>query len=252
MLFWENEFTPLGEVHHLTVLCYHLQHPGLLSPEGLHFSIQLLAGFLEHDVTPQQARLVHSAEVDSRRRAWKITATPAARGAYARPVDWHITAPQVVAEGSHNYCAAVRQWAQSILEALKASGHFNPQGLTMDDFDRFLQPYPVELHPMARQARALIRAAMPTALEQFDPSANLIAYGTDRTVKGLVFGIILYKTYLNLMLAQGAALPDPHHMLRGTGKKARHIKITRVEDLLAEGVNVLLQAAVNQKIHPQS
>ena len=57
MLFWENENPGYGEVHHLTVLCYHIQHPSLYSPEGLSEAIRLLSGFLEQDLTPQQSRL---------------------------------------------------------------------------------------------------------------------------------------------------------------------------------------------------
>ena len=39
LLFWENERPELGEVHHLLVLCYHLQHPSLYSAEGLALSL---------------------------------------------------------------------------------------------------------------------------------------------------------------------------------------------------------------------
>jgi hypothetical protein len=56
MLYWENENPLLGAVHHLMVLAYHLQHPSLYSPEGLAYSLQLLADFLKHDLTPEQAR----------------------------------------------------------------------------------------------------------------------------------------------------------------------------------------------------
>lgn len=115
----------------------------------------------------------------------------------------------------------------------------------MTNLDSFLQAYPAELHPLVHQARALIQSVMPAALEMLDPSANLIAYGTDRTIKGLVCGIIIYPTYLNLMLARGASLPDPHHILKGSGKKARHVRIHTPADLHAPAVRAILQAAIN-------
>jgi len=65
MLFWENEYPGYGEVHHLTVLCYHLQHPSLYSPEGLSGGIQLLADFVERGVTPEDSRKRSRAAVDS-------------------------------------------------------------------------------------------------------------------------------------------------------------------------------------------
>ncbi len=48
MLGWESERpSVLGEVHHLMVLCYHLQHPSLYSPEGLSLSTPLMLGSFE-------------------------------------------------------------------------------------------------------------------------------------------------------------------------------------------------------------
>jgi hypothetical protein len=35
MLAWEFEHPEAASVHHLTVLCYYLQHPSMYSPEGL-------------------------------------------------------------------------------------------------------------------------------------------------------------------------------------------------------------------------
>ena len=118
----------------------------------------------------------------------------------------------------------------------------------MNDIETFLSHYSVEMHALVLQARAVILSVMPGALEQADPSANLIGYGMDRTYKGLVCGIIIYKTYINLMFAQGASLPDPDGLLRGTGKRARHIRIERAEDLSAPGVRALLITAINAVI----
>ena len=78
MLFWEAE-NPAGgaEVHHLTVLCYHLQHPGRYSPAGLNEARRLLVEFVEHGLSPAEARQRSRARVDSSRRNWKITGTAA-------------------------------------------------------------------------------------------------------------------------------------------------------------------------------
>ncbi len=48
MLYWENAQPELGSVHHLMVLCYHLQHPCLLSKAGLDYGVELLRDFLEN------------------------------------------------------------------------------------------------------------------------------------------------------------------------------------------------------------
>src|SRR5262245_38185795 len=72
MLYWEFEYPDLGVVHHLMVLCYHLQHPSLYSPEGLRYSMQLLVDFVERGVSPQESRQRSRVIVDSANRKWKI------------------------------------------------------------------------------------------------------------------------------------------------------------------------------------
>lgn len=121
MLFWETEYPAYGaEVHHLMVLSYYLQHPSLYSPAGLNEARRLLVEFVEHGASPGEVRQRNRARVDSSRRDWKITATAASRGSYAQAMTWQMTAADVVAGGSENYCNNVRTWARLIDEALKA------------------------------------------------------------------------------------------------------------------------------------
>lgn len=115
-------------------------------------------------------------------------------------------------------------------------------------FDDFVFGYSAESVNLARKTRCLIQQVMPDTVEQFDPSAHLIAYGIDRTYKGLVCGIILYKDYLNLMFAQGTSLPDPAGLLTGTGKRARHVRITNLTDLENPALHQLLHDALALKI----
>jgi Family of unknown function (DUF5946) len=123
MLFWEAENPNYGlEVHHIMVLCYHLQHPSLYSSEGLYGAIHLLTGFLEGGVTTEEARRRHRATLDSGKRTWKIKGTPASHGVYDPPMQWKMTAATVIAGGVDNYCDSVRTWARSVYEELRASG----------------------------------------------------------------------------------------------------------------------------------
>jgi hypothetical protein len=123
ILFWEAEFPALGAVHHLTVLCYHLQHPSLYSPDGLAYAQQLLVEFVERGVSPVEIRRRSRVQVDSGNRSWKIKGTADAYGLYARPVEWTMTAADVVAGGSERYCDNVRVWARSVLDNLRQSGN---------------------------------------------------------------------------------------------------------------------------------
>jgi hypothetical protein len=104
--------------------------------------------------------------------------------------------------------------------------------------------YTPDVRDLALKTRALILEVMPDTLEQVDDSAQLIAYGYDRTYTGLICGIIPQKTYVNLMFSHGATMPDPDQLLTGTGKKARHIKIQTADALEHPGVRALLDAGV--------
>ena len=128
MLFWESENPDNGAVHHLMVLCYHLQHPSLYSPEGLRYSVQLLADFLERGLSTEQVRKRSSAGLGSDRRAWKVKAGPASSASYKYPVQWSLTAADVVAGGAEGYCERVREWARSVHAAVRSSGNFPAQG----------------------------------------------------------------------------------------------------------------------------
>jgi hypothetical protein len=121
MLFWESENPALGEVHHLMVLCYHLQHPRLYSAEGLRHARQLLTGFVEEGLSPAEARRRNRERVDSGKRGWRVTAREGDRGAYGRPMAWTITAQDVVAGGMDNYVTNVRAWASSLQQILNES-----------------------------------------------------------------------------------------------------------------------------------
>lgn len=114
MLFWENEDPARGEVHHLMVLCYHLQHPGLYSAEGLAVARGLLGDFVEGGISPQEARHRHRGRVDSGKRDWSISARPGNQGKYERPILWAMTAADVVAAGPARYCESVQAWAASV------------------------------------------------------------------------------------------------------------------------------------------
>jgi hypothetical protein len=108
-------------VHHLAVLCYHLQHPSLYSPEGLGMGKHLLVNFLEKDVAPAEARRRNRGQVASGKRSWKVTGRPGAAGSYAHPIAWALTAADVVADGHLRYVQNVRRWATATLTDLRQS-----------------------------------------------------------------------------------------------------------------------------------
>jgi hypothetical protein len=124
MLYWEAENPSLGEVHHLMVLCYHLQHPSMYSPEGLDQAKSLLYYFVEVGVHPQQIRRRDGSKLSSQNRKWKIKATEKSRGSYQNEIHWKMVTKDVVFAGKNNYCHSVRKWAKTTYEILKATNNF--------------------------------------------------------------------------------------------------------------------------------
>lgn len=120
MLFWENEEPARGVVHHLMVLCYHLQHPALYSAEGLAAARQLLDDFVASGLDPQQARRKNQARVASDRRDWSISARPGNKVVYERPVQWAMTTADLIAGGAEDYVANVHAWATSVQQDIRA------------------------------------------------------------------------------------------------------------------------------------
>lgn len=122
MLHWEWE-RQLLDVHHLLVLCYHLQHPSLYSPQALNGAKTMLVQFVEAGISPQAWRKKTGQQVDSGRRDYAIRGSAESHGSYQHPIQWTMTAADVIQAGIDHYYASVRRWAAATLESLRTSGN---------------------------------------------------------------------------------------------------------------------------------
>jgi hypothetical protein len=111
---------------------------------------------------------------------------------------------------------------------------------------RFLSAYPDPVGKLFLQIRAAVLAAAPAANEIIVDAYNAVATGytfTER-FKEAFCHIAAYSTYVNLGFNRGAKLDDPRHILKGTGKLTRHIRIAQPEDVRAPYIERFLNAAV--------
>ena len=115
--------------------------------------------------------------------------------------------------------------------------------MSSETVEDLLARYSPEVQSLALHARVLLQRLLPDAIEQVDMPARLIGYGYDRTYNGLICGIALQKSYINLMFARGTELLDPDSLLKGAGKKARHLKIRTNEDIDRPAVRALVEDA---------
>jgi hypothetical protein len=109
-------------------------------------------------------------------------------------------------------------------------------------FDRHLDATAPGVADIARAVRATVLARFPAAMEWFDAGDGLLAIGTGRTMKALVFAIIPHRAHVNLQLADGAELPDPDARIAGTGKRIRHVKVRSVDDARSDWIRRVIDA----------
>ena len=108
-------------------------------------------------------------------------------------------------------------------------------------FDRHLAATTTaDVAEIARAVRATVLGDFPGAIEWFDPGNGLLAIGSRRAMRDLLFAIIPHKAHVNLQLADGVDLPNPDGHIEGTGKRVRHVKVRSVEDARASWVRAAI------------
>jgi hypothetical protein len=115
-----------------------------------------------------------------------------------------------------------------------------------DLIEDFLAGYPPPVCDLAERTRALLRAALPGAIEHLYPGWQAIGYGSGG-MKGQICAIMPTKAGVSLSFNRGAVLPDPHGLLTGTGKLLRHVKLTTPADVDAPALRELIAAAAAEQ-----
>jgi len=93
---------------------------------------------------------------------------------------------------------------------------------------------------LVSQLRALIQKTVPSATDEVKYGGLLFS------ADGVPFcGVFAYSAHVSLEFGHGAAMPDPHQVLQGSGKLRRHIKLTSVEDIAARHVAHYLPLALD-------
>ena len=113
------------------------------------------------------------------------------------------------------------------------------------DLVKFLKPYDRAIQKLALSLRSLVLEEMAPCHENiYDAySAVAIGYGpTDRLGDG-VLHIAVYASGVNLGFNHGATLDDPVGILKGTGKRIRHISIRTPADLERPEVRAYIRRA---------
>lgn len=121
-----------------------------------------------------------------------------------------------------------------------------------DELAGFLAKYAPDIAAQTRAVLAKMRGRLPGAVELVYDNYNALVVGfgpTDRASEA-VFSIAVYPRWVSLFFLHGAGLPDPHHLLKGSGKSVRHVVLLGPETLDTPAVQALIAHALRHARKP--
>jgi hypothetical protein len=108
----------------------------------------------------------------------------------------------------------------------------------------FLSQYDLAVYNAALQLRKIILPKLPGIIEQIDLPAKMIAYCYGQKYIEMICTIIPSKKGIKLGFNRGVDLPDPKHLLQGTGKISRYVEIKPGQSFNLDAVKELLKVAL--------
>jgi hypothetical protein len=119
----------------------------------------------------------------------------------------------------------------------------------LEDFIRKFDP---EMATQIRNVLARMRTRLPGAVELVYDSYNALAIGfaSGERVVDVIFSIACYPRWVSLFFFPGIDLDDPVHLLKGAGKKCRHIVLRSPAMLDDPGVAALMGQALAKVGNP--
>jgi hypothetical protein len=116
----------------------------------------------------------------------------------------------------------------------------------------FLAKFEPRISASARAALSRLRKRLPGATEIVYDNYNALAIGFGPSDKAseAIFSIAVYPGWVSLFFLQGAELPDPHGLLKGTGTKVRHVVLTQPGVLEQPAIKTLMSVAMRSAKKP--
>lgn len=116
-------------------------------------------------------------------------------------------------------------------------------------FNIAISSFNPEMQSIAIQARQIIHEIFPEVVEVVWVKQKNIGFGIGQKKKSEHFCWIMPATnHVNLGFNYGAELPDPTHLLEGSGKLFRHIKLKSVAQLSNPNLIALLKYATTYRM----
>jgi hypothetical protein len=113
----------------------------------------------------------------------------------------------------------------------------------------FISKYSPAVAAEGRTALAKLRRLMPGAVELVYDNYNwlVVGFGPSERASEAVLSLVFAPRWLSVCFLQNATeLPDPHGMLRGSGKVVRNVRLQSAKDLDTPGVRSLIEEALKR------
>jgi hypothetical protein len=112
----------------------------------------------------------------------------------------------------------------------------------------FIAKFDPKQRPLIRSLRAAMRRRLPAAYELVYDNYNffVIGYGPTDRPSDAILSITANASGLGLCFIHGARLPDPEHVLQGSGKQTRFVRLASAATLTTPAVAALIDAAVQR------
>jgi hypothetical protein len=114
--------------------------------------------------------------------------------------------------------------------------------------DSCLRRFDPAVRRLVREARTRLRRRLPTAIELVYDNYNALAIGfaSSERMSDTIVSLAVYARGVNLYFMYGAALPDPHHLLLGSGNQGRFVRLESAALLDRHEIEDLLAAAIKE------
>jgi hypothetical protein len=110
-----------------------------------------------------------------------------------------------------------------------------------ESIDELFPNTPTEVKTLLLAVRSTVQTAIPEAVEIFYHGA--LGYGPTSSGFDRIIYVQAQNGYVNLGFFFGTDVSDPVHLLEGSGKRMRHVKIHTVIDAHASDLPPLVQDA---------
>ncbi|MEZ5970280.1 MAG: DUF1801 domain-containing protein [Hyphomonadaceae bacterium] len=116
----------------------------------------------------------------------------------------------------------------------------------------FIAKFTPEMAKRIRAARAKMRKRIPQAIELVYDNYNffVIGYGPSERPSDAIFSLAAQAKGLSLCFLQGAKLPDPKRLLKGSGNVVRSIRLDDAATLDLPDMDALISVAIERAKTP--